>query len=226
MAVKKAAEDARRQIVARAARLLELGDAAEVELRDRRAWAPDGRCVFLADVALNALHTADQEQIMGVASHVASDSPAPFAAQFAEVEVDCQTGEVTVTKLVMAVDCGVAINPVMASGQVEGGMVQALGYAVSEELVIDATGRLVNPRFGPYWVFRADDVPATEVFLVQTMEPSGPFGAKAVGEIPMDGVAPAVRNAILDATGVAINSIPLTPERVWRALRSGPAGHD
>ena len=226
MAVKKAAEAARRQIVTRAARLLELGDAAEVELRDRRAWAPDGRCVFLADVALNALHTADQEQIMGVASHVASDSPAPFAAQFAEVEVDCQTGEVTVTKLVMAVDCGVAINPVMASGQVEGGMVQALGYAVSEELVIDATGRMVNPRFGPYWVFRADDVPATEVFLVQTMEPSGPFGAKAVGEIPMDGVAPAVRNAILDATGVAINSIPLTPERVWRALRSGPAGHD
>src|ERR1022692_2437475 len=190
MAVKKAAEAARRQIVTRAARLLELGDVAEVELRDRRAWAPDGRCVYLADVALDALHTQDQEQITGVASHVASDSPAPFAAQFAEVEVDCQTGEVTVTKLVMAVDCGVAINPVMASGQVEGGMVQALGYAVSEELVIDATGRMVNPRFGPYWVFRADDVPATEVFLVQTMEPSGPFGAKAVGEIPMDAAPP------------------------------------
>ena len=63
-------------------------------------------------------------------------------------------------------------------------------------------------------------MPPTEVFLVQTMEPSGPFGAKAVAEIPMDGVAPAVRNAILDATGVAINEIPFTPERVWRALQS------
>lgn len=185
--------------------------------------APDGRSVFLGDVALDALHTRDQEQIMGSASFVATDSPAPFAAQFAEVEVDCRTGEVTVCKLVMAVDCGVTVNPVMASGQVEGGMIQALGYALTEELALDEAGRPVNARLGPYWIFRADDVPATEVFLVQTMEPSGPFGAKAVGEIPMDGVAPAVRNAVLDATGVTINSLPLTPERVWRALRDRPA---
>jgi len=238
MAVKKAAEAVRAKIVARAAWMLadradggtdvRAGDgevrAGDVELRDRRAWAPDGRSVFLGDVALDALHTRDQEQIMGSASFVATDSPAPFAAQFAEVEVDCRTGEVCVTKLVIAVDCGVAVNPVTASGQVEGGMIQALGYALTEELVLDEAGRPVNARLGPYWIFRADDVPATEVFLVQTMEPSGPFGAKAVGEIPMDGVAPAVRNAILDATGVAINSIPLTPERVWRALRAGPGG--
>jgi putative selenate reductase molybdopterin-binding subunit len=226
MAAKRAAEAARAKIVTRAARLLQVADAGEVELHDRRAWAPDGRSVYLSDVALDALHTSDQEQIMGSASFVATDSPAPFAAQFAEVEVDCRTGEVTVTKLVMAVDSGVTVNPVTASGQVEGGMVQALGYALTEELVLDAAGRPVNARLGPYWIFRADDVPATEVFLVQTMEPSGPFGAKAVGEIPMDGVAPAVRNAILDATGVAINSLPLTPERVWTALADRPGGHD
>jgi putative selenate reductase molybdopterin-binding subunit len=130
-----------------------------------------------------------------------------------------ETGQVTVQRLVMAVDCGVAINPVTASGQVEGGMVQALGYAMTEELVLDQDGNSVNPAFGPYWIYRSDDVPPMEVFLVQTMEPTGPFGAKAVGEIPMDGVAPAVRNAVLDATGVAIDEIPLTPERVWRALR-------
>jgi putative selenate reductase molybdopterin-binding subunit len=182
--------------------------------------------VFLSDVALDTLHTRDQEQIMGSASFVATDSPAPFAAQFAEAEVDRRTGEVTVTRLVMAVDCGVVVNPVMASGQVEGGMIQALGYALTEELPLDDAGRPLNARLGPYWIFRADDVPATEVFLVQTMEPSGPFGAKAVGEIPMDGVAPAVRNAILDATGVAIDALPFTPERVWRALRAGPAPHD
>ncbi len=223
MAAKKAAEAVRDRIVARAARMLQVAHAGDVELRDRRAWAPDGRSVFLGDVALDALHTRDQEQIMGSASFVATDSPAPFAAQFAEVEVDCRTGEVTVCKLVMAVDCGVTVNPVMASGQVEGGMIQALGYALTEELALDEAGRPVNARLGPYWIFRADDVPATEVFLVQTMEPSGPFGAKAVGEIPMDGVAPAVRNAVLDATGVTINSLPLTPERVWRALRDRPA---
>jgi putative selenate reductase molybdopterin-binding subunit len=220
MAVKKAAEAARTRIAARAVRMLEVGQPAEIELHDRRAWATDGRSVSLADLALNALHTDDQEQIIGTASHVSGDSPSPFAAQLAEVEVDVETGEVAVNRLVMAVDCGVAINPLTASGQVEGGMIQALGYALTEELVLDHAGRPVNAQLGPYWIFRADDTPPTEVFLVETMEPTGPFGAKAIGEIPIDGVAPAVRNAILDATGVAINAIPLTPERVWRALHA------
>ena len=132
--------------------------------------------------------------------------------------MDVDTGQVTVTKLVIAVDCGVAINPTTASGQVEGAMLQALGYGLTEELVLDEAGHAVNARFGPYWVFRADDTPPMEVYLVQTMEETGPFGAKSIGEIAIDGVAPAVRNAILDATGVAINALPLTPERVWRAL--------
>jgi putative selenate reductase molybdopterin-binding subunit len=220
MAVKKAAEAARARIVARAARLLGTGDPEAIELRDRQAFAPDGRSVSLEAIALNSLHTEDQEQIIGTASHVSPDSPAPFAAQLAEVEVDVDTGQVTVTKVVTAVDCGVAINPVTASGQVEGAVSQALGYALTEELVLDDDGRAVNARFGPYWIFRADDMPETEVFLVQTMELSGPFGAKSIAEIPIDSVAPAVRNAILDATGVPIYELPLTPERVWRALNA------
>jgi len=219
MATKKAAEAVRRQIIARAARLLGLADPDTVELRERCAWAPDGRSVPLEAVALDALHASEQEQIMGTASHVAPDSPSVFGAQAAEVEVDTATGQVTVTGLVMAVDCGVAINPVTASGQVEGGLLQALGYALTEEMVLDPAGRLVNDRLGPYWIYRADDAPPMQVILVETVEPTGPFGAKAVGEIPLDGVAPAVRNAVLDATGVAINALPLTPERVWRALR-------
>ena len=222
MAVKKAAEQARTRIVARAARMLGLDDSSTVRLEGRRAWAPDGRSVSLQQVALEALHTVEQEQIMGMASHLAVESPCPFAAQVAEVEVDIETGQVDVARLVMAVDCGVAVNPITTSGQIEGGMIMALGYALTEELVLDETGRLVNDRLGPYWIYRSDDVPATEVFLVQTLEPSGPFGAKAAGEIPLDGVAPAVRNAVLDATGVAVDAIPLTPERVWRALHRAP----
>jgi putative selenate reductase molybdopterin-binding subunit len=217
-AVQRAAQMARERIVLRAARLLDVADAGAITLHDRRAWAPDGRSVSLEDVALHSLHTADQEQIMGVASYVSSDSPPPFAAQLAEIEVDIETGEITVQKLVTAVDCGVAINPVTASGQVEGAMVQALGYALTEDLEFDGDGRVVNARLGPYWIFRADDTPPTEVFLVQTMEPTGPFGAKSIGEVAMDGIGPAVRNAILDATGVEIDVLPLTPERVWRAL--------
>jgi putative selenate reductase molybdopterin-binding subunit len=118
----------------------------------------------------------------------------------------------------MAVDCGIAINPVTATGQVEGGMVQALGYAVCEEMVYDAAGRLVNPRLGDYRIFAADETPNLGAILVQTYEPSGPYGAKAVAEIPMDGVAPAVASAICDAVGVRLRSLPFTPERVWRAL--------
>jgi putative selenate reductase molybdopterin-binding subunit len=137
--------------------------------------------------------------------------------------VDTETGQVTVQKIVMAVDCGIAINPITASGQVEGGMAQSLGYAISEEMCYDAEGRVVNPRFGDYRIFTADEMPAMDVILVQTYEPSGPYGAKAIAEIPMDGMAPAIASAIYDATGVRIRQIPFTPERVWRALRHNDA---
>ena len=216
----RAAEVVRKRLKERAAMLLEIDEPCTIELRDRRAYAPDGRSVSLEDIALDSLHTQEHEQIMGTASHVSPDCPPPFAAQLAEVEVDIDTGQVTVTKLVMAVDCGVAINPITASGQVEGGMLQALGYAHCEEFAYDDEGRMLNASFGPYKIYRADEMPETVVFLVQTMEDSGPFGAKAVAEIPKDGVAPAVRNAILDATGAAINDLPFTPERVWRALQA------
>jgi putative selenate reductase molybdopterin-binding subunit len=218
-AVKKAAEAVRVRVVERAARMLKTGTEG-IELHDRRAWAPDGRSVSMADIALNSLHTEDQEQIIGTASHWSTESPAPFAAQLAEIEVDIETGQVTVKKLVMAVDCGVPLNPVTASGQVEGGMLQSLGYAMCEETLLDDLGRPLNAQFGPYWIFRSDDTPDMEVFLVQTMEPSGPFGAKSIAEIVIDAVAPAVRNALLNATGVTVDQIPMTPERVWRALQS------
>jgi len=218
MAVKRAAEEARKQIIDRAALLLDTSPGG-IELRDSQAVATDGRSVTLAEIALSSLHQAEQHQIMGTASYVSPESPPPYAAQFAEVEVDVDTGQVTVKSLIMAVDCGVAINPVTASGQVEGGMVQALGYGHCEEMAYDEEGRMVNPRFGPYWIYRADEMPRIDSYLVQTMEKSGPFGAKAIAEIPKDGVAPAIRNAIADATGARLDAIPFTPERVWRGLQ-------
>jgi len=119
----------------------------------------------------------------------------------------------------MAVDCGTAINPQASEGQIEGGMAQALGYAVSEDMVYDENGRLLTTRFGDYRIFQADEMPELQAILVPTYEPSGPFGAKAVAEIPMDGVAPAVANAVHDAVGVRIRDLPLTPEKVWRGMR-------
>jgi len=217
-AVKKAAEQVADQIRERAALMLELDQWGAIRLENKRAVAPDGRSVTLEAVALHSLHQADQRQIMANASYVSLASPPPFAGQFAEVEVDIETGQVTVTKLVMAVDAGVPINPLTASGQVEGGMVQALGYGHCEEMAYDATGALINDQFGPYKIYRADEMPWMKAILVQTNEPTGPFGAKAIAEIPKDGVAPAIANAIFDATGVRIRRIPFTPQRVYAAL--------
>ncbi len=218
-AVFKAALDVRDQIVKHAARMLK-ADPEALDLEDRRVIAPDGRSVTLAEVALNSLHQDDQHQIMATASHMSYESPPPFAAQFAEVLVDTETGQVTVERLLMVVDCGVAINPLTASGQVEGGMTQGLGYAHCEEMAYSDTGQVVNTRFGPYRIYQANETPKLEVIFVETYEPSGPYGAKAVAEIPKDGVAPAIASAIHDATGVWIRELPYTPERVWRALHS------
>lgn len=218
-AVKKAAEQVAEQIRERAALMLELESTHGIILRDSQAIALDGRSVDLETLALHSLHQDQQRQIMATASFVSMDSPPPFAGQFAEVEVDIETGQVTVTKLVMAVDAGVPINPITASGQVEGGMVQALGYGHSEEMAYDDAGNLVNPALGPYHIYRADEVPWLKAILVQTHEPTGPFGAKAIAEIPKDGVAPAIANAIYDATGVRIRGIPFTPARVHAAIR-------
>jgi putative selenate reductase molybdopterin-binding subunit len=223
-AVVKAAQKVAERIQIRAARMLgeESGESIapdEIRLVDRLAQAPDGRSVSLAEVALNALHHEDQEQIMGVASFVSPVSPPPFAAQFAEVTVDIETGQVTADTLIMAVDAGVIVNPLTASGQVEGGMTQALGYALCEEMVYDENGRLREVDFRDYHIFAAHEMPELQTIFVETVEPSHPFGVKAVAEIPIDGVAPAVGNAVMDACGANIVKAPITPERVWRALR-------
>jgi len=219
----KAAEMVADRIRARAAKIFaENGaevDPAEILLEDRKAFAPNGDFVTMEDVALHSLHQTDQEQIMAVASHMSPVAPPPFAAQFAEVTVDTESGMVTVDNLVMAVDSGVIINPVTASGQIEGGMAQSLGYAVSEEMVYDEKGQPRERDLVDYHIFRSDEMPEMTTIFVETYEPSHPFGAKAVAEIPLDGVAPAVGNAIMDACGASLTKIPALPESIWRKLK-------
>jgi putative selenate reductase molybdopterin-binding subunit len=218
----KAAEKCAERIRVRATMMLGLpeSESPKIRLANRQAVAPDGRTVAFTEIALDSLHKNNQEQIMGVASYVSPVSPPPFAAQFAEVTVDTETGAVTVDRLVMAVDSGVIVNPLTASGQIEGGMTQALGYAVCEEMRYDEDGNAIERDLDRYHIFRADEMPALETIFVETFEPSHPFGVKAVAEIPMDGVAPAVGNAILDAAGVNVDQNPTTPERVWSALQN------
>jgi len=219
----KAAEKCAERIKARAVDMFKVQglnvQPSDLKLANRMVIAPDGKTIPLSEIALDSLHRNNQEQIMGVASYVSPVSPPPFAAQFAEVTVDSETGAVTVDRLVMAVDSGVIVNPLTASGQIEGGMTQALGYAVCEEMRYDEKGNAIERDLDRYHIFRADEMPELETIFVETFEPSHPFGVKAVAEIPMDGVAPAVGNAILDAIGVNLEEIPATPERVWKAIK-------
>ncbi len=219
-AVMKAAEQVRAQILAHAAEYMLNCPVDDLELDDRKVIAKDGRSVTLEAVALHSLHQANQHQIMATASHMSELSPPPFAAQFAEVTIDTETGEMTVDRLLMAVDCGVAVNPITAAGQIEGGMTQALGYAHCEEMPYDKAGVPLTTDFASYHIYRADEMPQLDAIFVETYEPSGPYGAKAVAEIPMDGVAPAVASAIYDAVGVMLHEIPFTPEKIWRALHN------
>jgi putative selenate reductase molybdopterin-binding subunit len=231
-AVERAAKQVAERIKFRAAQMFDKEphvhkgiDPQEIVLSNRYANAPDGRKISLAEIACEAMHHSRQEQIMAVASYYSPVAPTPFEAQFAEVTLDIETGQVTTDKLVSAVDSGIIVNPLTASGQIEGGMTQALGYAVCEEMVYDEQGIARERDLKDYHIFQANEMPELETIFVETFEPSHPFGVKAVAEIPMDGIAPAVANAVLDAslsinknTGVNIDQNPITPEKVWKAL--------
>lgn len=230
-AVIKAARQAAERIRWRAAHMFNrrAGTPAlkpeDISLANSRALTPDGRTLTFEQIALDSLHHTEQEQIMGIGSHGSQASPPPFAAQFAEVTVDVETGQVTVERLVTAVDAGVVINPLLATGQVEGAMAQGLGYGVCEELKYGEDGQPRERSWDDYHVFRADEMPRMETILVETFEPSHPLGAKSLSEVPIDAVAPAIANAIYNACGAQVDEIPATPERIWSAIRAGHSQH-
>ena len=219
-AVVQAAKQVAERIKIRASELLNVPDHNQIKLSDRKAISPEGQFVTLSEIALSTLHHFKQEQIMAVSSFVAESSPPPFGAQFAEISVDIETGQVTVDELVMAVDSGQIINPSTAFGQIEGGMTQALGYAVCEEMVYDKQGNAREKNLSDYHIYRSNEMPILKSIFVETKEPTHPFGVKAAAEIPLDGVAPAIGNAVRDAIGIEIDTLPITPEKIWRALKN------
>ncbi len=143
-----------------------------------------------------------------------------YATQIAEVDVDDETGEVEVLRIVAAHDCGTAINPMLVEGQVEGGISMGIGFALQEEILFDAAGRQINPNLTNYIMPTALDMPEIEVDIVKSFDPTGPFGAKGVGEPTSVPTAAAILNAIRDAVGVRITSLPATPEKVLAAIKA------
>ena len=217
-AVKKVAEKVSEQIRTVAAAMLG-AEPATLELFDAKVVAPDGKSVTLSEVALRSLYEQDQFQIHAVASHITHKSPPPFAAHFAEVAVDTETGFVKCLKYVAAVDCGRALNPRLAEGQTEGAVLNGISYALTEEYLFDPNGRMTNPDWRNYKIFSTADLPDLVTILVESEEPTGPYGAKSVSEISINGALPAISNAIHDAVGVRMRRGPFTPERVLAALR-------
>ncbi len=142
------------------------------------------------------------------------------SAQVVEVTVDMETGKITVDKMTDAHDCGFAINRTSVEGQMQGSLCMGLGEAMFEEVKFDEDGRILNANLGEYKIPTALDMPNVEAIIVESNEPNGPFGAKEVGEGAIIPTIPAILNAVYDATGVRINELPLTPERVYMALKA------
>ncbi|OUL24934.1 carbon monoxide dehydrogenase [Nostoc sp. RF31YmG] len=153
-------------------------------------------------------------------TYTADESTLTFAVQGVEVEVDTETGKVQVLRCVQAIDLGKAINPRMCYGQATGGIAMGIGYALTEELLFDEQGQIINPTLRQYRIPTAADMPPMEVILVEAADPYGPFGAKGVGEITTNCTAPAIANAIAHATGCRIHQLPMTPERIWQQLNN------
>ena len=157
------------------------------------------------------------EQVIGSASGVAPAMPGYYGAIFAEVEVDTETGEVKVLKLTSAFDVGRAINPDLVEGQITGGAVMGMGFALTEGLQYE-DGHVLNPNFSDYCLLRFCDIPRIEAIIVESNEPTGPFGAKGIGEGSMVNVASAISNAICHATGVRLTDLCITPEKILQGL--------
>jgi putative selenate reductase molybdopterin-binding subunit len=241
-AVVKAAKAVRNQIFAVAAEVLgEELDGQLVQAEPKVEWdntQPDpiltfyrmesgnvvslrsNKRVSVSDVAYRAYYEVNQRQIATTQSFVSPYSPPPFAAHFVEVEVDELTGKVEILKYVAAVDCGVSINPDLVRGQIMGAVANGIGFALTEEYHFGAHGNMTNSSLFDYKILSRRDMPPVEVIVVDNYEPTGPWGAKSVAEIGINGALPAIGNAIFDATGVRLHRSPYTPERVLAALHS------
>ena len=135
-------------------------------------------------------------------------------AGFAQVEVDLETGEAKVTDYVGVVDCGTVVNKNLARVQAEGGIAQGIGMALYEDIQYDSRGQMLNHSFMQYKIPCRTDLPQIRVAFEESHEPSGPFGAKSIGEVVINTPAPAVAQAIFNATGVRVRSLPITPEHI------------
>lgn len=221
-AARSAAAELKERLLQRAAEMLD-ADARYLEIRERQVYLkgrPE-KGTPLRQVISYAQFAPPATKFMASVTYEPPQTLPVFAAQLAEVEVDTDTGQVRVLRLVAAHDVGRAINPAIAQAQIEGALHHGIGYALTEGLMLDPEGgQPLNSSFADYKLLTALDMPPIEALLVESIDPVGPFGAKGVGEPAMVAAAPAIANAIYNAVGVRIQELPITPEKVLKALRA------
>jgi nicotinate dehydrogenase medium molybdopterin subunit len=231
-AVKRAASEAKKTLLEVAAEMLDVQSPEELTVGGGLVFVKNfpERNVSIAEVARQAIlvkgrpptgdasYNPDTTLLDPETGHGKPYETYVFATQIAQVQVDTETGEVEVLKIVAAHDCGTAINPLLVEGQIEGGVAMGLGFGLMEEMVVEE-GRVKNPQFTDYIVPTALDMPEVEVSIVEDPVSTGPFGAKGVGEPSLIPTAPAIINAIYDAVGVRIRDLPATPSKILAALK-------
>ena len=221
--VKECAEELKRQLTKEAAGLLEQ-EESELSVKGMHVHCTKtGRSVSFADIVDSAQKgtLGPQRQIGAFRSFCSREAVYSYSAVFADVEVDTDSGEVEVKEMLSVHNSGTVINPALAEGQVHGGVHMGLGYALSEDMMIDEqTGKVENPTFKKYRLFRSHEMPRIHVHFLEEPEESGPYGAKSIGECATDGVAGAIVNAVSHALGGAdIDRIPMTPEYLKSLIR-------
>jgi CO/xanthine dehydrogenase Mo-binding subunit len=231
-AVKAAAADAKRQLLEVASEMLEV-DAADLEAKEGKVYVkgyPE-KSVSIGDVTGESLYSRRGLPIMGrgyydpptevldLYSGKGNLSPTYlFGVHVAEVEVDTDTGQVKVLRIVAAHDVGRVVFPDGAESQVQGAVSQGMGYGLTERIIWE-NGEIMNPNLHDYRIATALDMPPIETIPVETDDPEGPFGAKGLGEAALIATGPAIANAIDDAVSVRIKDYPITPDKVLRALK-------
>jgi CO/xanthine dehydrogenase Mo-binding subunit len=222
MAVCESANEVVKQLRGRAAKIWEIDEEA-VEWRDGAAYpAGDNAGKFepltLADIAAKAARTGGPITARGAVN--AQGAGPGFGTHVVDVEVDPETGHVTILRYTASQDVGRAIHPAYVEGQIQGGAVQGIGWALNEEYIYDKDGRLDNGSFLDYRVPVASDLPKIDTVLVEVPNPRHPFGAKGVGEVPIVPPMAAIANAIFDATGVRMTSLPMSPPKLLAAMEA------
>ncbi len=220
MAVVHAAEELKQKILEMGAKILKVS-SEEVEFNGREVRMVDGdKAINLKRLAELTVIGVGNLQLVGNATFGSPISPPPFIAGFAEVEVDRETGEIDLIDYIAVVDCGTVINPNLAKIQVEGGIVQGIGMAMYEDVIYDNKGTMQTNSFMQYKIPSRKDIGNLQVDFQPSFEPTGPFGAKSIGEVVINTPAPAIAHAVYNAVGVRVTKLPISSEKVLMGMLS------